>query len=53
VIQELGFPVFLQGARPVNISGRSTGVSHGWLVEVDDLRVEPGDIVFAAIDGSP
>jgi 4-hydroxy-4-methyl-2-oxoglutarate aldolase len=51
MIQDLGFPVFSRGSRPVDISGRGTVVSHGRPVEVAGVRVEPGDIVFAEIDG--
>jgi regulator of RNase E activity RraA len=51
MIQDLGFPVFSRGSRPVDISGRGTVVSHGRPVEVAGVRVEQGDIVFAEIDG--
>lgn len=51
MIQDLGFPVFSRGSRPVDISGRGTVVSYGRPVEVAGVRVEPGDIVFAEIDG--
>ena len=51
MIQNLGFPVFSHGSRPVDISGRGTVVSYGRPVEVAGVRVEPGDIVFAEIDG--
>lgn len=51
MIQELGFPVFSRGSRPVDISGRGTVVSYGRPVEVAGVRVQPGDIVFAEIDG--
>ncbi len=51
MIQKLEFPVFSRGARPVDISGRGTVVSHGRPVEVAGVRVEPGDVVFAEIDG--
>ncbi|MFT4041293.1 MAG: RraA family protein [Thermomicrobiales bacterium] len=52
MIQALGFPVFSRGARPVDISGRGTVVSHGRPVELAGVRVQPGDIVFAEIDGA-
>ena len=51
MIQQLGFPVFSHGSRPVDISGRGTVVSYGRPVEVAGVRVEQGDIVFAEIDG--
>ena len=51
MIQALEFPVFSRGARPVDISGRGTVVSYGRPVDVAGVRVKPGDIVFAEIDG--
>lgn len=51
MIQDLGFPVFSRGSRPVDISGRGTVISHGRPIEVAGVRVEPGDVVFAEIDG--
>ena len=48
---ELGFPVFSRGARPVDISGRGTVIDFGAPVEIAGVRVRPGDVVFAEIDG--
>lgn len=51
MLLDLGFPVFSRGARPVDISGRGTVVSHGRPVAVAGVLVRPGDVVFAEIDG--
>jgi regulator of RNase E activity RraA len=51
MILDLGFPVFSRGARPVDISGRGTVLSHGRPVEVAGVVVKPGDVIFAEIDG--
>ncbi len=51
MIQQLNFPVFSRGSRPVDISGRGTVVSYGRPVDVAGVRIVPGDIVFAEIDG--
>ena len=51
MLRELGFPVFSRGARPVDISGRGTVVGHGRPVAVAGVLVQPGDVVFAEIDG--
>jgi regulator of RNase E activity RraA len=51
MLLDLGFPVYSRGARPVDISGRGTVISHGRPVRVAGVDVEPGDIVFAEIDG--
>jgi regulator of RNase E activity RraA len=51
MLLDLGFPVFSRGARPVDISGRGTVISHGRPIEVGGVLVRPGDIVFAEVDG--
>lgn len=50
-IVELGFPIFSTGARPLDISGRAVATSHGRPVICGGVRVEPGDVVFAEVDG--
>lgn len=50
-ILELGFPVFSTGARPVDIAGRAQAVDYGRPVNCGGVRVQPGDIIFAEIDG--
>ena len=51
MLLDLGFPVFSAGARPFDIAGRATVVSHGRPVECGGVLVHPGDLVFAEIDG--
>src|SRR5215204_4248734 len=50
-IQEMGFPVFCTGFRPVDSSSRSIVIDYGCPVRCGDVLVHPGDIVFADIDG--
>jgi 4-hydroxy-4-methyl-2-oxoglutarate aldolase len=51
MVLDLDFPVFSQGPRPVDISGRGTVISVGRPVEVAGVVVHPGDVVFAEVDG--
>ena len=48
---DLDLPVFSTGARPFDISGRAMAVDYGRPVVCGGVKVEPGDIVFAEIDG--
>ena len=50
-ILELGYPLFSTGARPFDIAGRATVASYGRPVKCGGVLVQPGDIVFAEIDG--
>jgi regulator of RNase E activity RraA len=51
MLLDLGFPVFSAGARPFDIAGRATVTSYGRPVECGGVRVRPGDVVFAEVDG--
>lgn len=51
MLLELGFPVFSAGARPFDIAGRATVISHGRPVACGGVLVHPGDLLFAEIDG--
>jgi 4-hydroxy-4-methyl-2-oxoglutarate aldolase len=50
-ILELGFPVFSTGSRPVDIAGRAQAIAYDVPVICGGVRVYPGDIVFAEVDG--
>src|SRR5690606_37924314 len=50
-VMEMGFPVFCAGLKPVDSSGRSIVIDYNCVVEVGDILVSPGDIVFADYDG--
>jgi regulator of RNase E activity RraA len=50
-ILELGFPVFSTGARPFDAAGRTQCVDFDCPVVCGGVKVFPGDIVFAEIDG--
>jgi regulator of RNase E activity RraA len=50
-IEEMGFPVFTTGMRPVDSAGRGMVVSYGKPIECGGVLVKPGDIVFGDVDG--
>jgi regulator of RNase E activity RraA len=50
-IQELGFPVFAAGTKPVDSKGRGRVVSYNVPVACGGVLVSPGDLVFADLDG--
>lgn len=50
-IEELGFPVFAAGIKPVDSMGRGIVTSYNDPVECGEVIVHPGDFVFADFDG--
>jgi 4-hydroxy-4-methyl-2-oxoglutarate aldolase len=50
-IQQMGFPVFAAGIRPVDSFGRGTVLGHGMPVNCGGVVVRAGDIVFGDSDG--
>ena len=50
-VDEIGFPVFATGARPVDSMGRLTVYAHSVPVRCGGVTVRPGDLVFAEPDG--
>jgi 4-hydroxy-4-methyl-2-oxoglutarate aldolase len=50
-VDEIGFPVFATGARPVDSMGRLTVYAYGVPVRCGGVTVNPGDLVFAEPDG--
>jgi regulator of RNase E activity RraA len=50
-ILELGFPVFCTGFKPVDSRGRGIVIDYDCPVEVGDILVRPGDVIFADRDG--
>ncbi len=50
-IDEIGFPVFATGARPVDSMGRLSVYAHGVPIRCGGVLVKPGDLVFAEPDG--
>ncbi len=50
-IEELGFPVFAAGIKPVDSKGRGIVVDYNVPVECGGVLVTPGDLVFADYDG--
>ena len=50
-IQQLGFPLFAAGIKPVDSRGRGRVVSFNVPVQCGGVLVSPGDLVFADLDG--
>ena len=50
-IEELGFPVFASGIKPVDSIGRGVVTAYNVPVECGDVLVHPGDFIFADYDG--
>ncbi|MEO8132323.1 MAG: RraA family protein, partial [Bryobacteraceae bacterium] len=50
-IEELGFPVFATGIKPVDSMGRGCVTAYNVPVECGEVLVHPGDFVFADFDG--
>ena len=50
-IEDLGFPVFAAGIKPVDSKGRGIVVDYNVPVECGGVTVNPGDLVFADYDG--
>jgi regulator of RNase E activity RraA len=50
-IDEIGFPVFATGSRPVDSMGRLTVHAHGIPIRCGGVVVKPRDLIFAESDG--
>jgi regulator of RNase E activity RraA len=50
-IRALGLPVFCTGRRPLDSCGRGIVVDFDVPIEIDGVRVTPGDLVFGDADG--
>jgi len=50
-VKALGFAVFSRGRSPYDSKGRVEVVEHGLPVDIDNVRIHPGDLVVADSDG--
>jgi 4-hydroxy-4-methyl-2-oxoglutarate aldolase len=50
-IEDINFPVFATGIKPVDSLGRGVVTGHNLPVECGDVLVAPGDLIFADYDG--
>ncbi len=50
-IEELGFPVFAAGIKPVDSRGRGLVLSYNVPIDCGEVLVSPGDMIFADYDG--
>ena len=51
LIREMKFPVFAMGINPISSKGRVIAVDHNCTVEILGVKVSPGDLIIADIDG--
>ena len=51
MIMEMGFPVFCKGHLPTTSKGRAEITEWQVPVMIDGVRINPGDLIFADIDG--
>jgi regulator of RNase E activity RraA len=50
-IVEMNFPVFCAGIRPLDSKGRGLVIGYDVPVSCGDVKVNPGDLIFADFDG--
>ena len=50
-IEQLGFPVFARGIKPVDSKGRGIALDYNVPVDCGGVLVSPGDLIFADYDG--
>jgi regulator of RNase E activity RraA len=50
-IQQMGFPLFAAGFKPVDSKGRGRVTAYRVPVECGGVLVQPGDLIFADLDG--
>jgi regulator of RNase E activity RraA len=51
LIRKMGFPVFAMGINPISSKGRIIAVDYACPVEILGVKVNPGDLVVADVDG--
>lgn len=50
-VRELGYPLFGSGRSPISVSGRKEPRESQVQLTIDGVKVCPGDVIFADIDG--
>jgi len=50
-MEEMKFPVFAVGAKPISSKGRCIAIDYGCRINCGGVNVEPGDLVFGDVDG--
>jgi 4-hydroxy-4-methyl-2-oxoglutarate aldolase len=50
-INNLNYPVYAKGVLPVTAVGRMEDVAYNVDIEITGIRIQPGDIIFADLDG--
>ena len=49
-VKKLGFPVYARGTNAVDVRGRATMKAFNKKLVIDDVTIEPGDLIFADRD---
>lgn len=50
-IMDMGFPVFYRGIRPLDSKGRGLVIAYDVPIVCGEVRVHPGDLIYADFDG--
>jgi 4-hydroxy-4-methyl-2-oxoglutarate aldolase len=50
-IEEMKFPVFTAGIRPISSKGRVVAIGYGCRIKCGGVYVEPGDLIMGDVDG--
>ena len=50
-VENLGFPVFSVGHSCTDVRGRATMENHNKPILIDGVKIDPGDLIFADING--
>jgi regulator of RNase E activity RraA len=50
-VRKLDYPLFAKGMSPVGVSGRMEPVHYQVELDIDGVRVRPGDVIFADVTG--
>lgn len=50
-IRALGYPVYARGVLPVTAVGRMEDIAYNVDIEINGIRIQSGDVIFADLDG--
>ena len=50
-IEEMKFPVFAKGVRPISSKGRVVAIGYGCRIKCGGVNIEEGDLIFGDVDG--
>lgn len=50
-VRKLDYPLFAKGMSPVGVSGRMEAIHYQVELNIDGVKVRPGDVIFADVTG--